>query len=191
MRGSHGATCPGFSLLSPRNPKSQIEINTGRFVYLWHQSRHKTGTASHHLEDTPGTCVWITARCHMSEKCFTPPRECCRHWSAPTSSLLKWDLRRTAQQFNSRRAERRGLSPGLPSEDVNINTALERRDSNCSSFHRLAGKKPSPTVDAFCSVASLAAAFFLFVFNIFSRLWATAMAVQFTSGPQCLESIIA
>lgn len=71
--------------------------------------------------------------CHMSEKCLTPPpRVCCRHWSAaPTSSLLKWDLRRVAQQLNPRRAERRGAER----RGLRVRAGLLRR---CDRKHRAA-----------------------------------------------------
>lgn len=111
MRGLHSATFREHSQ-SPGTRVANLNKQGAVFTY-----GIKVGTKlGQHLTTsrTPSNlCVNYSEVPHVREM-FNSPRECCRHWSAPTSSLLKWDLRRTAQQFNSRRAERRGLSPGLP-----------------------------------------------------------------------------
>ena len=74
-------------------------------------------------------CVDYSEVPHVGEVFHSPPpKACCRHWSAPTSSLLKWDPPRRAQQFNSQRAQRERRTRS-EAEDVKISTVLQRRHS--------------------------------------------------------------
>lgn len=168
-------------------PKSWTVINTGSCVYLCHQSRlkktKKPGTAPHQLVDT------LEPVCELQRGAT-----CWRNVSLPQSVLSS--LVSSYQQPPEVGSTPDGSTVQLSTsgEEDLVRGSFRRYEDkrrvtaprlHSSSFPRLTGEKSFP-VNALCSSAL---AISLFLFN-FSHLWATAMAVQSTSGPQCLDSII-
>lgn len=139
---------------------SLIVINTGSRVSSRHQSQNSSPAARGHS----GTCVWNTARCHMVQRCFTPPK---RVLSSLVSSYQQPPEVGSAPEGSTVQ-----LWPSGEEDPVRGRGSFRRCEDKTPRYSAVVcTSRPGEVISSKCTLQQRYTS--LFFFLDFSHLWAT------------------